>query len=100
MLFSGVVNFRALIFRLVQSSWHSIFFPLEYGLGIMRFEVPWIFSPFKRFPPVVGHSGASGALLFYCQEWDLYLVGTVNQVAKRSLSFQTMIQLLAQANER
>jgi len=81
----------------IQSPFHRIFFPLEYGVGIMRFQVPWFFSPFLKFPPLLGHSGASGAVLFYCKDWDLFVAGTVNQVADRSLSFQLMMRLLAKA---
>jgi D-alanyl-D-alanine carboxypeptidase len=81
----------------LQSQFNRIFFPLEYGVGLMRFQVPWFFSPFLKFPPLFGHSGASGTVLFYCKDWDLFVAGTVNQVANRSLPFQLMMQLLAKA---
>jgi len=81
----------------IQSPFHRIFFPLEYGVGIMRFKVPWFFSPFLKFPPLLGHSGASGTVLFYCRDWDLFIAGTVNQVADRSLSFKLMMRLFAKA---
>jgi CubicO group peptidase (beta-lactamase class C family) len=83
----------------MQSPWRNIFFPLSYVTGLMSFQVPWYFSPFQRFPRVIGHSGASGALMFYCPEWKLFVAGTVNQVKNRSACFQWMIQALALARQ-
>lgn len=73
--------------------WKRIFFPLQYGIGIMKFELPWFFSPFKKFPPLIGHSGASGTVMFHCPALDLYLCGTVNQVKKRDLPYRMMMQV-------
>jgi hypothetical protein len=39
--------------------------PIEYGLGIMRFRLPWIFTPLHPMPAVVGHTGSTGCWLFY-----------------------------------
>jgi len=78
----------------MQQHWNGIFMPLEYGIGIMRFALPRYFSPLKTIPPMVGHSGASGALLFWVPELDLYISGTVNQVKKRSLSYNLMTRLV------
>lgn len=73
--------------------WRPIFFPFDYGTGLMRFQVPRLFSPFKRFPALVGHSGLSGAFAFYCPEQDLYLCGTVNQIQRPGTSFRLMLRL-------
>lgn len=77
----------------MQRTWNRVFFPLEYGVGIMRFALPRIFSPFHPTPPMIGHSGASGAVLYYAPKLDLYLSGTVNQAANRALSYQLMSRL-------
>ena len=45
-------------------NWKKIFFPMQYGLGLMRFKLPRIFSPFSPTPELVGHSGVSSAFLF------------------------------------
>lgn len=74
--------------------WNKIFFPLEYGIGLARFKLPRILSPFKPTPELIGHSGLSGAFAYYCPEKDLYITGTVNQIAKPSLSYKLMIKLL------
>lgn len=62
--------------------------PIEYGLGMMRFELPRFVSPFKAVPAVIGHTGASGAWLFYCPDNDIYLVGTVSQVEAAAVPFR------------
>jgi CubicO group peptidase (beta-lactamase class C family) len=78
----------------MQQRWNRIFQPLEYGVGLMRFALPRIFTLGRRVPPMVGHSGASGAVLFYVPELDLYVAGTVNQIKKRSLSYNLMTRLV------
>lgn len=74
--------------------WCRIFYPLESGIGIHRFRLPRIFSPFSPIPEIIGHSGLSGAFAFYCPKKDLYMTGTVNQLAQPSLSFRLMVKLL------
>lgn len=77
----------------MQRNWNRVFFPLEYGVGIMRYALPRIFSPFHPSPPMAGHSGASGAVLYYVPKLDLYLSGTINQTANRALPYQLMSRL-------
>ena len=76
----------------LMTDWHPVFFPLEYGTGIMRFRVRWYFSPLRRIPPFVGHSGASGVVMFRCPDLGMTVVGTVNQVSRRSLPYQLMVR--------
>lgn len=78
----------------LQARWNHIFGPLEYGVGLMRFALPRYYTMFRRVPPMVGHSGASGAVLYYVSELDLYISGTVNQVKKRSLSYNLLARLV------
>jgi CubicO group peptidase (beta-lactamase class C family) len=78
----------------MQHFWNPIFPPLEYGVGIMRLELPRYYTLFMQMPPMIGHSGASGAVLFYVPELDLYVSGTVNQIKNRSLSYNLMIRLV------
>lgn len=75
------------------ADWRRIFFPLQYGTGVMRFQLPRIFTLFRKTPEFIGHSGASGAFLFYAPRLDAYFSGTVNQVKKRDLSFRLMLEL-------
>lgn len=74
--------------------WNKVMFPLQYGIGIMQFKLPRIFSPFKAIPAFIGHSGLSGAFMYYIPERQLYITGTVNQIHNPQRSYQLMIKLL------
>ena len=68
--------------------------PIEYGLGMMRFKIPRLLTPFKSIPPVIGHTGVSGSWLFYSPDAELLLAGTVNQMAAAALPFRSVPLLL------
>lgn len=68
--------------------------PIEYGLGMMRFKIPPLFSGFRTIPSVVGHSGATGSWLFYCHELDVLLAGTVNQLSAGAVPFRYIPKML------
>jgi D-alanyl-D-alanine carboxypeptidase len=74
--------------------WNRVMYPIEYGLGYMRFQLPLLFSLFRRVPPIYGHSGLSGAFEFYCPDKDLYMAGTVNQLHSPGRSFRVMMKVL------
>lgn len=76
--------------------WNKIFFPMQSGIGIHLFKLPWIFNPTGAVPYFIGHSGLSGALAYYSPEENIFIVGTVNQVAHPDISFKTMIKLTQQ----
>jgi CubicO group peptidase (beta-lactamase class C family) len=73
--------------------WNNIFFPMQSGIGIHLFKLPWIFNPTGAMPYFIGHSGLSGALAYYSPKENIFIVGTVNQVASPDISFRTMIKL-------
>lgn len=73
--------------------WHRIFFPMQSGIGIHLFKLPWLLNPTGAVPSFIGHSGLSGALAYYSPQHNLFIAGTVNQVAHPDLSFRTMIKL-------
>ncbi len=68
--------------------------PIEYGLGLMRFRLPRLFTPFRPVPAVIGHTGSSGSWLFYCPALDLYLCGTVDQVSAAAVPYRFVPKLL------
>jgi D-alanyl-D-alanine carboxypeptidase len=76
----------------LQRDWHRIFFPLEYATGIMRFRMAPLMTGLRRVPPFVGHSGASGTVMFRAAEPGITVVGTVNQVQSRSMPYQLMVR--------
>ncbi len=76
--------------------WNRIFFPLKSGIGIHLFKLPRIFNPTGAVPYFIGHSGLSGALAYYSPKENIFVVGTVNQVAHVDISFKTMIKITQQ----
>jgi D-alanyl-D-alanine carboxypeptidase len=74
--------------------WKRIFFPLQYGLGVMRFKLPRILSPFAATPELIGHSGATSAFLFYSHTDRLYIGGTLNQLENQGRPFRLMMKVV------
>jgi D-alanyl-D-alanine carboxypeptidase len=68
--------------------------PIQYGLGIMRFQIPRLFSPFSPVPALVGHSGSTGSWLFHCPERGLLLAGSVDQVAAAAIPYRFLPKVL------
>lgn len=67
--------------------------PIEYGLGIKRFRVPWLLRAGRRSPTLLGHTGANGSWLFWCEEHDLCLAGTVDQTTAAAVPYRLVPQL-------
>lgn len=74
--------------------WCRIFFPLQSGVGLLRFRLPRVLSPWRAPPELLGHSGISGAFAFRCPEMNVTLAGTVNQIAGRGRPYRLMLQAL------
>jgi hypothetical protein len=79
-------------------SWNSLFFPLQYGYGLMYFHLPRYFW-LTPLPEFVGHSGSTGSFAFACPSRSLYLAGTVNQIASPARPFFLMIDLVRAASK-
>ncbi|MBI9044965.1 MAG: beta-lactamase family protein [Anaerolineaceae bacterium] len=78
----------------MMHQWRPIFFPIQYGFGTMYYKLSRLMSPFFAIPGVWGHSGSTGSFLFYCEEQDLYLVGSINQAKNPGKPFQMMAKIL------
>jgi D-alanyl-D-alanine carboxypeptidase len=68
--------------------------PIEYGLGLMRFRLPRIFTPVQAMPAVLGHTGSTGCWIFYCPAHELLLCGNVSEVTAGALPFRLVPKLL------
>jgi D-alanyl-D-alanine carboxypeptidase len=68
--------------------------PIEYGLGVMRFQAPRLLSPLRRTPPVFGHTGASASWLFHEPELDVTFVGTLGQTNAAGVPFRLVPRVL------
>jgi len=90
--FNGYFFPKEQLFELEK--WNNIFFPFKYGIGIQKFHMPRIFSPFNPAPDMVGHCGSAGSVAFYVPDMDLYIMGTTNQQARPNIAFQTMIRIV------
>ena len=93
--FDGELFDAAHFDRMMQ--WNALFFPLQYGYGLMRFKLPRWMTLFRDTPELIGHSGSSASFAFYAPREKLYIVGTFNQVAKPSRPFNFMLKVAAAA---
>jgi CubicO group peptidase (beta-lactamase class C family) len=82
-----------------MQNWKGIFFPFQYGLGLMRFKLPRILSPFSATPELIGHSGASSAFLFQSDIGQLYVGGTLNQLDNRRRPINLMLKVVKIVDE-
>jgi D-alanyl-D-alanine carboxypeptidase len=101
-LLCGEAFARPSTVELMKSNWNRFGFlispvapgwPMEYGLGMMRYQVPFPISLFINVPEVIGHTGASSAWLFYSPSLDLLTAGTVSQVTAGAVPFRTVQKL-------
>ncbi|MFH1965040.1 MAG: serine hydrolase domain-containing protein [Acidobacteriota bacterium] len=81
-------------FPLDHAALRSPGWPIEYGLGIMRFRLPRIFTPLHPMPLVLGHTGSTGCWLFYCPERDMLLSGSVDEATAGALPYRIVPKLL------
>ena len=103
---SGALFKQADTYMQMQQHWRRFSFPrdkaalrapnwpIEYGLGMMRFRLPRVFTPFHPMPAVIGHSGSTGCWLYYCAERDLYLAGAVNEITAGAVPYRLLPRLL------
>jgi CubicO group peptidase (beta-lactamase class C family) len=74
--------------------WHKIQFPLQYGYGTMYFELPRLLNMVMRKPSLWGHSGSTGSFLYYAEELDLYMAGSINQTGLNPRTFKMMLAVM------
>jgi D-alanyl-D-alanine carboxypeptidase len=70
-----------------------VFFPVDYGLGVMRYAPSRLMSPLFPIPAIVGHSGSTATWLFHCPELGVVLAGTFD-VAQPPLPFRFLPKVL------
>jgi D-alanyl-D-alanine carboxypeptidase len=74
----------------LMHNWHKLHFPLRYGYGTMSFGLPGVLSKLMKVPPLWGHSGSTGSFLYYSEDLNLYMAGTINQTESKSKPFRLM----------
>jgi D-alanyl-D-alanine carboxypeptidase len=80
--------------RKLMQQWHKLRFPLRYGYGTMRFKLPWFITKVMKVPPLWGHSGSTGSFLYYSEDLNLYMAGSIDQVESKSKPFILMLKAI------
>jgi hypothetical protein len=44
--------------------------------------------------PLWGHSGSTGSFLYYSEDLNLYMAGTIDQVASKTKPFRLMVGVM------
>ena len=78
----------------LMHDWRGWRFPLEYGFGTMLFCFPRPMRLLIKMPPLWGHSGSTGSFLYYCEDSDLYLAGTIDQADSQTKPFFLMYKAI------
>jgi CubicO group peptidase (beta-lactamase class C family) len=69
--------------------------PIEYGLGMMRFELSRWLAGGMRLPAVLGHTGSTGSWLWHAPRLQTVIAGTVDQATAASVPFRVVPRALA-----
>ena len=64
--------------------------PIEYGVGMMRFAPSRAMALGRRLPPVLGHTGSTASWLWYAPTLGLLLAGTADQATKAAFPFRAI----------
>jgi D-alanyl-D-alanine carboxypeptidase len=78
----------------LMHNWHKLHFPLQYGYGTMYFKLPWFINMVMKVPPLWGHSGSTGSFLYYSEDLNLYMAGSINQTELQSKPFRLMERVM------
>jgi D-alanyl-D-alanine carboxypeptidase len=63
-----------------MGKWNELFFPLQYGYGLMlRMLSCWI-TLFGDTPELIGPSGGSGSFAYCAPNRDIFLFGSINPI--------------------
>ena len=76
-----------------MQQWNKLFFPIQYGYGLMRIKLPRWMTLFRATPELIGHSGASGSFAYHAPGPDITLIGTFNQTdaPRRPIGFMLRV---------
>lgn len=90
------------LFDLQRPRFNRVFSNVDYGGGMMRFQLPRWMTLGAATPELIGHSGWTGTFLFYARELRVHLVGAFNQMDAPVRPFRLlprMTRVLQQARE-
>ena len=81
----------------MMHDWHKMKFPLQYGLGTMLFSLPQPVMTIAGLTSLWGHSGSTGSFLYYSEDMDLYMAGTIDQTQGKAKPFFLIREVLKAA---
>jgi D-alanyl-D-alanine carboxypeptidase len=84
----------------LMHDWHKLEFPIQYGYGTMYFKLPSLISKVTGLTPLWGHSGTTGSFLYYSEDLNLYMAGSVNNVDSNIKPFMLMRDVTKQFNTK
>lgn len=79
--------------------WNRVFFPIQYGYGLMQYKLPRWMTLFRSTPELIGHSGTTGSFAFHSSSTGLHIAGTFNQLDKPSRPFGFMLKVANLVNQ-
>ena len=68
--------------------------PIEYGLGIMRFRPPRALNAGRRAPVLIGHTGTTGSWAVHSPEAGVYLAGTFDNPSAAAAPYRFVPALI------
>jgi len=80
--------------------WHKLEFPIQYGYGTMYFKLPPLMTKLSGLTPLWGHSGSTGSFLYYSEDLDLYMAGTIDNVGSNVKPFMLMRDVMKLFNTK
>jgi D-alanyl-D-alanine carboxypeptidase len=78
----------------LMHAWHKLHLPIQYGYGTMYFGLPGFISRLLKVTPLWGHSGSTGSFLYYSEDLNLYMAGTIDQTESKSKPFRLMMSVM------
>jgi D-alanyl-D-alanine carboxypeptidase len=87
-------TWRQFGFPLDRAALRAPSWPIAYGLGIMRFQLPRLLTPRAPMPTLLGHSGSTGCWLFSVPTQDLFLAGTVEEATAGAVPYRMLPKLV------
>jgi CubicO group peptidase (beta-lactamase class C family) len=84
----------------LMHGWRKWHFPLDYGYGTMRFRLPRGLAAILKVQPLWGHSGSTGSFLFYSEDLDLYMAGTIDQTESQPKPFLLIVRAIRAIQSR
>jgi len=78
----------------LMHQWHKLDLPIQYGYRTMYFKLPWFIATMINARPLWGHSGSPGSFLYYSEELNLYMSGTITPIESNDKPWKLMIGVM------